>query len=226
VRRLAHGEIRDVTLAGQGRRFAVSYLEGLCPDAAFHDPAEHPWCAPLAAGAAVCARELREQAGRGLWSHAGKEACRKMSAPDWRIIGLVNWGVWVAGGGFPGTRALLESLGPAFRPHEVLFARMPPGSAIGLHSDNMNFVLTAHVGLRLDPARRPAPPRGDARRCAARASGALRGTVHRSALRGRVWCRSSLRTVYGARGTESTRPSVYMVSLMGAKDGVWYGHWA
>ena len=29
---------------------------------------------------------------------------------------------------------------------------MPPGSAIGLHSDNMNFVLTAHVGLRLDPS--------------------------------------------------------------------------
>uniref|UniRef100_A0A7S2K737 Aspartyl/asparaginy/proline hydroxylase domain-containing protein n=1 Tax=Zooxanthella nutricula TaxID=1333877 RepID=A0A7S2K737_9DINO len=151
VWRLAAGQIHDVTTPGAGRQFAPSYLEGLLPSAPFHAPAAHPWLAPLARRAGAIQREMHAQAVEGLWAPASKAACQKMFAPEWRIVSLVTSGIWVQGGRFPETRAALESASSqGLRAFEVLLARMPARTSIGSHSDNMNYVLTAHVGLELE----------------------------------------------------------------------------
>lgn len=148
IRRLATGQIHDVNAPGKGRQFAVSFLEGLYPNQPFHPLEEHAWCRELSSNASIIAQELRDCSRQQPWSQAGKEACRKMSAPDWRILSLLAYGTWIAHNRFPKTKAVLESI-TGWRPYEVLIGNMPPHTRIGEHSDNMNFILTAHLGLQL-----------------------------------------------------------------------------
>jgi len=128
---------------GKGRRQMSSYIAGLTPQQPFHDVAEHPWCTHLAAGACTMLEELRAHSGqRELWTTGNSDA------PEWRSIVLVKRGLWVARGNFPRTRAIFMAL-PGVRPMEVCLAKLPPGTKIRPHSDNTNFLLTAHLGLEL-----------------------------------------------------------------------------
>eukprot|EP00416_Gambierdiscus_australes_P022892 CAMPEP_0171064034 /NCGR_PEP_ID=MMETSP0766_2-20121228/6038_1 /TAXON_ID=439317 /ORGANISM="Gambierdiscus australes, Strain CAWD 149" /LENGTH=326 /DNA_ID=CAMNT_0011520021 /DNA_START=32 /DNA_END=1012 /DNA_ORIENTATION=- len=129
---------------GVGRRQLSSYIPGLQPEQPFHDTAAYPWCASLAAGTSFILAELRTHENlKELWTTGNRDA------PEWRSIVLVKRGLWVARDHFPSTKALFKSL-HGVQPMEVCLARMPPHTAIQPHSDNTNFLLTAHLGLELD----------------------------------------------------------------------------
>jgi len=128
---------------GLGRRQMSSYIAGLEPQQPFHDTAEYPWCAVLAASAGTLLTELRAHEGeKELWTSGNRDA------PEWRSIVLVKRGLWVARGVFQRTKALFTSL-RGVRPMEVCLAKMPPHTKIQPHSDNTNFLLTAHLGLEV-----------------------------------------------------------------------------
>ncbi|CAK0788940.1 unnamed protein product [Prorocentrum cordatum] len=136
--------LRDAVVPGCGRRVLVRPLEGLIPERPFHDPADHPWCGGLARHAGTFMREVSPYLGRAdAWGSAPQGTWGSMDAPEWRALGLVQNGIWVAEDGqFPASRAALSSLG-GFRPDEVFFALMPAGSKIGRHSDKVNSVARA-----------------------------------------------------------------------------------
>jgi len=128
---------------GLGRRQMSSYIAGLEPQKPFHDVADYPWCSSLAASAGAMLSELRAHEGmQELWTSGNRDA------PEWRSIVLVKRGLWMARGYFPKTKALFMSL-QGVRPMEVCLARMPPHTKIQPHSDNTNFLLTAHLGLEV-----------------------------------------------------------------------------
>lgn len=152
VRRLTRGETYTTNRDGRGQKSIAMYLEGLDPDQPFHDMADYAWSAEWTAHWLDIRAELREAGDPQLWTFADSETVRRMTAPEWKILTLMSLGTWVAGSRFPRTRAVLEALA-SLRPWEVFFARMPAHTSIGPHSDNMNFLLTAHLGLELEDGR-------------------------------------------------------------------------
>mmetsp|Transcript_108784 Transcript_108784/g.307697 ORF Transcript_108784/g.307697 Transcript_108784/m.307697 type:complete len:296 (-) Transcript_108784:46-933(-) len=152
IRRFGYSEIRDEHIPGQGHRVVTSWIDGLSPEAPFHDAADYPWCAALAAETAAIRRELRDHLDSPDWIRAPEGTWGTMDAPEWRALGLAKGGEWIAGERFPRTRAALGSL-RGMHPDEVYFARMPPHTRIGPHSDNLNFVLVAHLGLEVEEDR-------------------------------------------------------------------------
>lgn len=146
-----YGECNDTTVLGKGRRIITACIENLNPEQPFHETSEYSWCAQLAAEAAVICHELREQREpvERDWVGAPDGTWGTMDAPEWRALGLVQGCEWVAENRFPKTRAILNSL-PGMFLDEAMFARMPPGTRIGPHSDNMNFLLVAHLGLEVE----------------------------------------------------------------------------
>mmetsp|Transcript_157865 Transcript_157865/g.278698 ORF Transcript_157865/g.278698 Transcript_157865/m.278698 type:complete len:323 (+) Transcript_157865:72-1040(+) len=156
IRKLAHNfgvrDWRDEHRLGQGQRIVANYVEGLLPEQPFHDVADYPWCADLASQTDSIRAELAEHRHVADWS-SGEGTFGMMGAPDWRAIGLVRDGIWVAPEGhFPKTRAALNAA-RGFVPDEVSFANLPSSSKIEAHSDNMNYLLVAHLGLVVDEGR-------------------------------------------------------------------------
>lgn len=142
-------DLRDEHVPGQGQRIVANYMAGLFPEQPFHDTAEYPWCADLASQTDAIRAELADYRHHADW-HAGEGTFGMTGAPDWRAIGLVRAGVWIAPEGqFPRTRAALNAA-RGFFPDEVSFANLPVKSKIEAHSDNMNYLLVGHLGLVVD----------------------------------------------------------------------------
>lgn len=148
IHRLVHGTAMKSSVVGKGGRFLTAWIQDLLPDEPFHEVSDHPWTCDLENSVGVIVGELKTRRGTELWVEANKEAFREMGAPEWRSLGLVKMGLWVASDAFSKTKALLLSL-PIFI-YEACISVMPPHTKICPHSDNVNFTLTAHMGLELE----------------------------------------------------------------------------
>jgi len=138
---------------------ASSYVEGLTARPVWENPAaKYPWAAKLQEGWKDVVKELEEVIAlgedelrsRGSMSWCGaQDVAARAYGEDWKTLGLCDRGYWDETNTrlFPNTcRLLRASRAPIM---EAFFAKMPPGAVIKPHTDNTNFVLTAHLGLKI-----------------------------------------------------------------------------
>lgn len=131
---------------------AHSYVPGLSAEP-WHDASKFAWATALEGHSAEIAMELRQVGahpdlaarGTNVWSPPVVEAALAYG-PDWRTLVLQDR-EWDKANTvlFPKTTAALRASGvPSV---EAFFARQCPSSGIALHTDDCNFVLTAHLAL-------------------------------------------------------------------------------
>jgi hypothetical protein len=162
--RMARGAPFEHVWPGRGLQQANSYVEGLSA-APFHElnPAAgelgFAWMAALERSAGVIAAELAaasapgaaeaalKRKGSRIWAEAARAEATAYG-PEWRTLVLQDRGKWDATNAalFPQTVRLVRDVATA-PSVECFFARQAPGSGIKPHTDNCNFVMTAHLGL-------------------------------------------------------------------------------
>ena len=134
------------------------YIDGLSARPGW-EAAEFDWAAQLCASSGEIAAELDAVLGEG---DGGPELVgdsvyqSEMMGAGWSAVRLQRLGVWNEEmcGAFPRTTAILRGLEPPlpFAARGVMFARQAAGTGVAPHSDARNFVLTAHLALRVpDP---------------------------------------------------------------------------
>lgn len=149
--------------AGLGLQQASSYIEGLSArpwlevDAAKGE-AGHAWAAALQPHWQAIAAEVQSASARGVerkgsnvWAPAARADGAAYGA-EWRTLVLQDRGRWDPTNAalFPTTVRLVRDVvqAPSL---ECFFARQAAGSGIKAHSDNCNFIHTAHLGLQVAP---------------------------------------------------------------------------
>jgi aspartate beta-hydroxylase len=141
---------------GKGLQQARDYVRGLSA-VPFHEVADRAgagelgfeWLRRLAAQTPVIQAELAS-ARASAWSLAAR-ADAVAYGPQWRTLVLQDRGEWHEANSalFPATAAAVRDCGaPSL---EVFFARQAPNSGIAPHTDDCNFILTAHLGLEVPP---------------------------------------------------------------------------
>jgi len=138
---------------------ASSYIEGLTAKPNWQNPSKlFPWAKTLEAEWETVRDELEKVIGLSDDELKAKQSLGWMGAQygaaeaygvEWRTLGLCDRGTWDEDNTrlFPNTcRLLRKTRVPVM---EAFFAKMPAGSVIQPHSDNVNFVLTAHLGLKV-----------------------------------------------------------------------------
>lgn len=144
--RMGRGEVYTSESEQDGKRYAPGYVEGLEPGTPFLE--EPPWVATLNARWPAIRDELRENLERsGVWEDGAYAKSNNAYAKDWRISGVLKEDQWV--GPWKVTRRAIEEL-KGVVPFEAFFARMPPHSSIGAHSDKLNYILTSSLGVDLE----------------------------------------------------------------------------
>lgn len=138
---------------------ASSYVEGLTAEASWKDPSKkYPWAKDLEDNWETVKAELEAVIGltdeelkaKGSLSWMGAQyGAAEAYGVEWKTLGLCDRGTWDHDNTrlFPNTcRLLRKSRVPVM---EAFFAKMPAQTQIQPHSDNTNFVLTAHLGLKV-----------------------------------------------------------------------------
>ncbi|CAM9402408.1 unnamed protein product [Phaeothamnion confervicola] len=136
----------------KGLQQCGSYIEGLTADP-WHDTEAYSWALGLEENWKTIAIELSNamkkknlaQRGNNVWAAAAREEAMAYG-PDWRTLVLQDR-TWDAANSaiFKKTTKIIKDLGvPSC---EVFFARQEPRTGIKPHTDNCNFILTAHLGL-------------------------------------------------------------------------------
>ena len=136
------------------------YIDGLSARP-WWEASEFDWAAPLCAASGAIAAELDAALGAG-GGAGGPELVgdsvyqSSMMGSGWSAMRLQRLGVWNEEmcAAFPRTAGILRGLEPPvpFAARGVMFARQAAGTGVAPHSDARNFVLTAHLALRVpDP---------------------------------------------------------------------------
>jgi len=151
---LSQGEVVNY-IEGKGEQRASSFLEGLRA-IPYHDVhnGQFPWLEKLETEYLQIRNELNEalenpdlsSIGNSIWVPAARDDAIAYG-PSWRTLVLQDRCQWEETNTklFPATTRLLRDA--ACPSVEVFFARQPPKTGIKPHTDNTNFILTAHVGL-------------------------------------------------------------------------------
>lgn len=145
---------RDAGTARHQR--AYSFVEGLDAEP-WHDIGTHSWVPALEASWRDIADELQDvcsepallKRGTNVWVPPVVDAARAYG-PDWRTLVLQDR-EWDSANTelFPRTTAALRAAQvPSV---EAFFARQLPNSGIALHTDDCNFIITAHLALDAPP---------------------------------------------------------------------------
>lgn len=135
-----------------GRRYAPGYVEGLEPVQPFHRTEDHPWCAELRSHWKAIRTELRNCIDEGddcPWTPGAYVAANEAYGQDWKIMGVFTADAWMDEKRFKVTTRVLKQL-TGVKISEAFFARMPGGTKIAPHSDNLNYILTSHLALELE----------------------------------------------------------------------------
>lgn len=153
------GEEHDLDLDPSNplmKQRASSYIEGLTVKP-WHEPAtQHKWAKKLEQEWTVVRDELAaaladegalEAHGNNVWAGAKNQTSASAYGADWKTLALCDRTVWDETNAalFPRTCELLHRAKVPLL--EAFFAKMPPRSVIGPHSDMCNFALTAHLGV-------------------------------------------------------------------------------
>jgi aspartate beta-hydroxylase len=135
---------------------ASSYIDGLSTKP-WHEPAtRHKWAKKLEQEWRVVRDELQaaladegklEAAGNNVWAGAKNATSAAAYGQNWKTLALCDRTVWDETNAalFPRTCELLHRAKVPLL--EAFFAKMPPHTQIGPHSDMCNFALTAHLGV-------------------------------------------------------------------------------
>lgn len=153
-RRLREGEVFEKEYADWGVQNAHSFVKGLRAQP-WHELNEYGWMTALEREADTIKAELEknlastdlQQRGNNVWATALTSEAEGYG-PDWRTLVLQDH-LWDETNAalFPETCALFRKHGvPSC---EVFFARQAAGTGIKPHTDNTNFILTAHLGLQV-----------------------------------------------------------------------------
>mmetsp|Transcript_7980 Transcript_7980/g.21038 ORF Transcript_7980/g.21038 Transcript_7980/m.21038 type:complete len:259 (+) Transcript_7980:233-1009(+) len=138
------------------KQLASSYIEGLLAKP-WHEPAtRQKWAKKLEKEWTVVRDELAaaladdgklEAEGNNVWAGAKNATSAAAYGQGWKTLGLCDRTVWddTNAALFPRTCELLHRAKVPLL--EAFFAKMPPKSVIGPHSDMCNFALTAHLGV-------------------------------------------------------------------------------
>jgi hypothetical protein len=113
-----------------------------------------PWAAKLEANYEVILRELESKLVRDQQLFLTDSAWQnQVMGKGWSAIRLQRLGVWNPDicQDFPETYQLLRSLSIPLAVRGVCFARQAPDTGVQPHSDGRNFILTAHLGLKIPP---------------------------------------------------------------------------
>ena len=150
----ARGEIPRPTSAAPGQQPSEEHVDGLTANA-FWDvrnfPDLFPWAAELEEKSHLIIQEFNDRlnnqqmfAGDSAWQN-------QIMGTGWSAVRLQRLGVWNAENCklFPETYELLRSLNIPFAVRGVCFAKQAPNSGVQPHSDGRNFILTAHLGLKV-----------------------------------------------------------------------------
>lgn len=147
--RSARGEIFEEVHEDYGKRYAPGYVEGLTPAIPFREPEDLPWCATLKENFPKIRDELMGQLdASNIWVPGAYAQSNQSYAPDWRISGVLTADKWDER--WPVTASVVKKLA-GISPFEAFFARMPPHTTIAAHSDNLNYILTSHLAIELEP---------------------------------------------------------------------------
>ncbi|KAK3268601.1 hypothetical protein CYMTET_22904 [Cymbomonas tetramitiformis] len=138
-----------------GLQMASSYIEDLRTDA-WHDVAEYDWAHRLESEAETVQRELEnalatpsfDSKGNRIWATASRSDAMAYG-PDWRTLVLQDRGRWDDKNAelFPQTSKLVQKL--QIPSSECFFAVQRAHTGIKSHTDFTNFLLTAHLGLKI-----------------------------------------------------------------------------
>eukprot|EP00747_Dinoflagellata_sp_TGD_P220883 gnl/TRDRNA2_/TRDRNA2_92802_c0_seq2.p1 gnl/TRDRNA2_/TRDRNA2_92802_c0~~gnl/TRDRNA2_/TRDRNA2_92802_c0_seq2.p1 ORF type:complete len:234 (+),score=18.98 gnl/TRDRNA2_/TRDRNA2_92802_c0_seq2:27-704(+) len=132
----------------EGRREvrAMAYFPGLSAEP-WHDYRDLPWLVALHAHANVIREELEASLASSHW--AGND-CAMFDKHGWGEINLNSYGVNHPNASilFPRTLELLNRSGVPYGPREVSIVRQAANSGLPRHSDQRNYMLTAHVPLK------------------------------------------------------------------------------
>lgn len=148
----ARGDIPQVAGYAVGHEPSEEHIEGLTAKP-FWATEDIPWAQVLEANSNCILDEFNSKitAGRGD-VFAGDSAWQnQVMGSGWSAIRLQRLGVWNPENclAFPHTFELLQSLQIPFAVRGVCFARQAPRSGVQPHSDGRNFILTAHLGLKI-----------------------------------------------------------------------------
>mmetsp|Transcript_33510 Transcript_33510/g.105892 ORF Transcript_33510/g.105892 Transcript_33510/m.105892 type:complete len:271 (+) Transcript_33510:164-976(+) len=151
----AKGQLPPPEPQGDFHQPCEEFVEGLKAQP-WWDTAEFPWVAELEAQAPTIGAELQ----RYLAAEAEfvcDSAQRSVMGEGWSAVRLQRMGEWRTENtaAFPETTAILKGLDIPFAVRGIMFARQVPGSGVAPHSDARNFILTAHLGLKVpeDPTK-------------------------------------------------------------------------
>lgn len=149
--RYARGELGPPKPAGPGHDPCEEYVPGLTAKP-WHDTAALGWVKALEAHAPAIQAELDAVLAQDAHSFAGDSALQtEVMGTGWSALRLQRMGKWNEENlaRFPHTAQVLRDIGVPTAMRGVMFARQAPGSTVAEHSDGRNFVLTAHLGLRV-----------------------------------------------------------------------------
>mmetsp|Transcript_14000 Transcript_14000/g.20037 ORF Transcript_14000/g.20037 Transcript_14000/m.20037 type:complete len:367 (-) Transcript_14000:87-1187(-) len=111
-----------------------------------------PWALKLEQKSGIIQAELEEKLAKGQKLFVGDSAWQsQIMGGGWSAFRLQRLGVWNVENceEFPKTYELLRSLNIPLAVRGVCFARQGCQSGVGSHSDGRNFILTAHLGLKI-----------------------------------------------------------------------------
>jgi aspartyl/asparaginyl beta-hydroxylase (cupin superfamily) len=135
-----------------GHEPSEEHVDGLTAHP-FWDPSAFPWARDLEIGSESIVQEYEAKimqdkdncfAGDSAWQN-------QVMGKGWSAIRMQRLGQWKNEicRQFPATYSLLQSLSIPFAVRGVCFARQAPFSGVQPHSDGRNFILTAHLGLKV-----------------------------------------------------------------------------
>jgi hypothetical protein len=146
--RMGRGDVHQKENEEHGKRYAPGYIEGLTPGTPFLE--QPPWVETLNSHWPHIRDELRKNLeNNGVWEEGAYARSNNAYAKDWKIAGVLQADQWKGGDRWKATRRAIEEL-KGVVPFEAFFARMPPHSSIGAHSDNLNYILTSSLGVELE----------------------------------------------------------------------------
>ncbi|CAM9149939.1 unnamed protein product [Choristocarpus tenellus] len=112
---------------------------------------EFPWVKKLEAESHIILDEFNAFMDNPLSSFARDSAYSEIMGAGWSGVRLQRLGKWIPENcsKFPKSVQLLRNLDIPIAVRGVMFARQVPGTGVSPHSDGRNFILTAHLGVRI-----------------------------------------------------------------------------
>jgi len=147
---VGRGDVHIEESKEEGKRYAPGFISGLVPNKPFHETEPIPWCKRLESKW----REIRAEVDSNLsderlWQPGIYTEAAVAEDKEWKLSGVLLDGEWRRAV-WPRTVDIvrdLQDFSTSFTPHEVFFARLPAGTSIAAHSDNLNYILTACLTL-------------------------------------------------------------------------------